>query len=296
MKKTVLLFVFILVGFLLKAQSYEFDAGYRGPDGNNHYYKLATLPTSNSSTADYLKIELNGGYWISNYKYIKEILFSNRGGFKAVLLEEKGYSGSSAGTQIEAYSQADGSVYVYLVLKNGYYHGFIQSIATNYINPIFNNNPTREYSAIGTKIFDSSTAIPSYKTDLNNNVGINTRKLTPNSKLTVAGKISCQEAGVTIDAGADFVFEENYPIRTIEEVESFVKKNKHLPEIEPAVEMEANGIDLGKMNIKLLQKIEELTLYLIEQNKRQKKLINEIDELKQKTNELEILINSLKLE
>ncbi len=90
--------------------------------------------------------------------------------------------------------------------------------------------------------------------------------------LTIAGKISSREVEVTIDAGADFVFEENYPIKNIEEVEAYIKENKHLPEIASASEMEKNGIELGEMNIKLLQKVEELTLYLIEQNKKMKKV------------------------
>lgn len=83
--------------------------------------------------------------------------------------------------------------------------------------------------------------------------------------LTVAGKILTREVNVTIDAGADFVFEDSYNLMTIEELGAFVKKNMCLPGINPAIEMEANGADLGKLNIKLLQKIEELTLYTIQQ-------------------------------
>ena len=98
------------------------------------------------------------------------------------------------------------------------------------------------------------------------NVGIGTN--TPDSKLTVAGKIHSQEVKVTIDAGADFVFENSYNLPTLEDVEQFIIKNKHLPEIASAKEMEKNGIHLAEMNIKLLQKIEELTLYTIEQQKK----------------------------
>ncbi|HHH50252.1 MAG TPA: hypothetical protein ENK52_04660 [Saprospiraceae bacterium] len=68
----------------------------------------------------------------------------------------------------------------------------------------------------------------------------------------------------------------------MEEVESFVVANKHLPEIPSAVEAVENGIDLGEMDAKLLQKIEELTLYLIEQNKEMKKMKEEIAALKAK--------------
>lgn len=68
-------------------------------------------------------------------------------------------------------------------------------------------------------------------------------------------------------SGADFVFEEGYKLRSLSETEQFIKLNKHLPEIETAAEMKENGVRLGELNTKLLQKIEELTLYMIEQGK-----------------------------
>ena len=100
----------------------------------------------------------------------------------------------------------------------------------------------------------------------NGNVGIGTTN--PSSKLTVAGNINSREVKVSVDAGADFVFEKDYNLLSLQEVEKFVTENKHLPEIASAKEMQKEGIHLSEMNIKLLQKIEELTLYVIEQNKR----------------------------
>ena len=97
------------------------------------------------------------------------------------------------------------------------------------------------------------------------NVGIGTT--TPDSKLTVAGNIHAQEVKVTINAGADFVFENDYNLPSLESIEKYVKENKHLPEIASEKEMQANGLLLAEMNIKLLQKIEELTLYTIGQQK-----------------------------
>lgn len=86
-------------------------------------------------------------------------------------------------------------------------------------------------------------------------------------QLSVKGKIRAEE--VKVETGwADFVFEEDYNLRTLEEVENFIKENKHLPEIPSAEEVAKNGVNVGQMESKLLQKIEELTLYIIEQNKR----------------------------
>ncbi|WP_428231954.1 hypothetical protein [Flavobacterium sp.] len=97
------------------------------------------------------------------------------------------------------------------------------------------------------------------------NLGIGT--LTPTSKLTVAGNITSREVKVTVDAGADFVFENDYNLPSLEYVDQFIKENKHLPEIASAKEMKQDGINLSEMNIKLLQKIEEMTLYMIEMKK-----------------------------
>ncbi|KQW99229.1 tail fiber protein [Flavobacterium sp. Root420] len=111
---------------------------------------------------------------------------------------------------------------------------------------------------------------PSYsspdKLYINGNVGIGTTN--PTSKLTVAGNINSREVKVTVDAGADFVFENDYNLPSLDAVDKFIKENKHLPEIASADEMKKEGINLSEMNIKLLQKIEEMTLYMIEQNKK----------------------------
>ncbi len=104
------------------------------------------------------------------------------------------------------------------------------------------------------------------------NIGIGTT--TPDYKLDVNGTIRAKEIVVNLNEGADFVFEEDYALRPLKEVHEFIQTNKHLPEIPSAANMVANGLDMGEFQIKLLQKIEELTLYIIEQEKRIMKLEN----------------------
>ena len=102
----------------------------------------------------------------------------------------------------------------------------------------------------------------------NGNVGIGT--LTPQNKLDVAGTIRCTEVKVEALPWADFVFHPSYKLRSLGEVEQFIKANNHLPEIPTAKEVKENGVGLGEMNAKLLQKVEELTLYIIQKDKENK--------------------------
>lgn len=104
-------------------------------------------------------------------------------------------------------------------------------------------------------------------------------------KLDVNGTIRAKEIKVNLD-GADFVFEKDYKLMPLNELEEFVKKQKHLPEIAPAKKMEEDGADLGNLNSKLLQKMEEMTLYIIEQNKRLDQQNQELKVLKEEIEKL----------
>ncbi len=99
----------------------------------------------------------------------------------------------------------------------------------------------------------------------NGNVGIGT--FNPTYKLAVNGNIRAKEIKVETSNWPDYVFEKSYTLPTLEETEKYIKEKGHLPGIPSAQEVKTNGIDLGEMNARLLQKIEELTLHVIEQNK-----------------------------
>ncbi|MEO9510617.1 MAG: hypothetical protein ABJN84_07125 [Flavobacteriaceae bacterium] len=107
-------------------------------------------------------------------------------------------------------------------------------------------------------------------------VGIGTT--TPDSQLTVKGDIHAEEVKVDLSVpGPDYVFKEDYDLKSLEEVQNYINKKGHLPNIPSAQEMEENGIQLGEMNMKLLEKIEELTLYILQQEKRLRNLENNSD-------------------
>jgi hypothetical protein len=113
----------------------------------------------------------------------------------------------------------------------------------------------------------------------NGSVGIATSDPDPTYKLSVNGSIRSKE--VKVEANwSDFVFEKDYELPTLEEVEQHIAQKGHLPEIPSEEDVTENGVNLGEMDAKLLQKIEELTLYLIEQNK-QLKSQNEQNQIQQ---------------
>lgn len=117
-------------------------------------------------------------------------------------------------------------------------------------------------------------------------VGIGT--MNPDEKLTVKGTIHAEEVKVDLSVpGPDYVFEEDYNLRSLKETETYIQANKHLPEVPSAKEMEVNGIQLGEMNMLLLKKIEELTLHLIEKDHQVSELQKQIIILSKKVNELE---------
>jgi hypothetical protein len=118
----------------------------------------------------------------------------------------------------------------------------------------------------------------------NGNVSIGTTSIT-NYRLNVWGRVRAHEIVVNT-TGADFVFEEDYTLRPLSEVEAFIKANKHLPEIPSAKEMQEDGVGVSELQTKLLQKIEELTLYMIEQNKQLAELKNENIEIRKENQEL----------
>lgn len=158
------------------------------------------------------------------------------------------------------YSVAKGGwlEYCYLNLTTGNYEmrsGVANAEFKNTGNILFNNT-----GAIG--IGTGAVAIPA---------GV---------KLAINGKLNAKEVEVTLSGWSDFVFDEDYKLKPLNEVERFIKENKHLPDVPSAKEVMQNGTNLGEMDAILLQKIEELTLYVID-------LKNENDILKQKISSFE---------
>jgi hypothetical protein len=104
-------------------------------------------------------------------------------------------------------------------------------------------------------------------------------------KMAIGGGIITEKVRVATNGTtfwADFVFDPNYKLRPLSEVAQFIKINKHLPEMPSTADVNKNGIDVAETQALLLQKVEELTLYVIEQNKKIKQLEGKVKRLSHK--------------
>jgi hypothetical protein len=117
------------------------------------------------------------------------------------------------------------------------------------------------------------------------NVGIGT--INPLYKLAVYGTIGAQDVTVTNSGWSDYVFRPGYRLRSLSEVSQYIQTNGHLPDIPTEAEVKEKGVSLGDMQAKLLAKVEELTLHMIQADQRNDRLERENQELRERMGRLE---------
>ena len=176
----------------------------------------------------------------------------------------------------------------YYVYKNGpvSYGMKLQYSSGEFGTMIFGPNQSNRFigfGKVGSALTDDNI-LEYMRIDLDNgNVGIGTN--TPDNKLDVNGTIRAKEVKVESN-WSDFVFEENYNLPALDQVETFIKENKHLPDIPSAKQVEEEGLSMADMMKKQMQKIEELTLYLIEMKKENESQSNKIAALEKQLSDM----------
>ncbi|WP_264536557.1 hypothetical protein [Flavobacterium sp. N1736] len=177
---------------------------------------------------------------------------------------------------------------------------FVDNNFSTYSSVVISQSEFDTYKSTGSDWWIVCSFLPPFSnsgisTLENGNVGIGI--LSPKNKLDVKGTIHSQEVKVDMTGWSDFVFKKEYDLPTLEKVEKHIAEKGHLENIPSEKEVLENGINLGEMNAKLLQKIEELTLYIIQQENNNNKQSEEIDLLKKENQKFQsILERVVKLE
>ena len=279
MKRNVVFSIVFLLTSLVYGQDYRGRSIRLGSSNYvDKYYLVGSLPKTSTSVFQKLKISIIGGNWHNSTTGENEYFISTRDGIK---INQEVHGG--------AYSK-----YALLIFENGGQYDFVITPTAGY--PFFNVKSwivqdagclpveIKDYDINGKNDITKSIEVNKiFITNHFGNIGIG-KSPDNKTKLDVAGTIRASEIMVEAQT-ADFVFEDNYSLRDLNQVEEFIKENKHLPDIPSAAEMEALGVNIAEMNKLLLQKIEELTLYVIQQNQALKEKEKRLCEIERKLNE-----------
>lgn len=207
------------------------------------------------------------GFWFPSGAMESRI--SNRGVHGIVQIEANTFTGGAAGAKIVARFEDD--EITFFGTETGKVG--INTSAPNALldvrgDAIFNDDMSDKDFRIESDGLDDIFFVDASA----NAIGIGTRTagdLNDGYILNVDGKVRCEELKVYLQSNwGDYVFEEDYQLKPLEEVETYIKENHHLPEVPKAEELEENGMHVSEMLTLQMKKIEELTLYIIEQGKR----------------------------
>jgi|WetSurSiteA1Bulk_404760.scaffolds.fasta_scaffold02218_2 hypothetical protein len=218
--------------------------------------------------------------WVNNTTYIYYSAGNVGIGLTTAPLEKLQINGSVRGNISGALRISTGNGYIDLGPQNTSY-AHIQTDRDKF----FMNKPLYlsdgKLSTYNTSNLYLQTNSTNRLVILNSNgyVGIGTTN--PTSMLTVNGAIKAERVDIITDVPtSDFVFEKDYNLMNLQDVEAYIRNNKHLPEVPSASEFSEKGYSVGQMDDLLLRKVEQLTLYIIAQNKRIEALENELKALK----------------
>ncbi|MEP5341899.1 MAG: hypothetical protein ABJQ50_19455, partial [Algibacter sp.] len=265
MKKAIIILIAIsILPYVALAQGLY---GTSYPTNGSTYYGFESADGSSSSYSSYFGYRA-GKSSIGNYNIgIGRSAGADADGNYNVYVgyfSGEGTSGSGntfLGADTGEYSNGDNNVYI------GDSSGFVTTGSNN----IFIGYYLGGFQTVSNTLYIDSNNTPNpliygkFDTD---QVGINTNYVPSDYTFAVNGKMITEEVLVQLrTVWPDYVFENNYNLPTLTEVEFHIKENGHLQNIPSATEVEEHGILLGDMNAKLLQKIEELTLYTIQQQK-----------------------------
>jgi hypothetical protein len=275
-----------------------------GGGGNMHFcYNSTNLSESQAAITSEHGLFVNSGITVSDMQYYTEpkanIYVVQDGTYNEVAAEYE----TKLGGRIFFVPKLNGSAFNQMTMQNDV--GIFWSNTTNQSTEggrflIAPHNSSTELSSFMAMLHNGNVGIgihePKARLDVKSSMQISgwtegysfavesitddiVFAISPSGETKIASKLWAQEVEVVADVWSDFVFSESYNLKPLKEVEDFITANKHLPDVPSEQEIKEDGLNLGEMDAILLQKIEELTLYIIEQDKKIDELNGRIEEL-----------------
>lgn len=242
---------------------------FNGSNPTYVYVGSLTKTSTDNSNNQKLKIDLLGGDWMSSTVGETTFYISNRGGL-VINQVTTGGAGIAGNFSLQAYQNGSNTDFYLYTPATAY-----SAIAV--LSYLFDGSGTnsQQFATI-TKSYSipAGTAItplsitPIMTTDASGNISINSSNTYPQYKLAVNGAMVVTSATVKVYKNwPDYVFHKDYSLPSLNNLKTYIDQNHHLPEIPTEAEVYKNGLNLGEMDKKLVKKVEELTLYLIEKDK-----------------------------
>lgn len=268
MKKIILISILLLISLIVYSQGLDIATS----PSNTYFIYIGSLDANKDDLSNNgkLKIELYGGDHAGGVMSRTTYTIKTRYGYAI----NKEAIGGGTSNKLKAYKNKEQIDIIIMITPSWSMYNIRAWSGGTELNLSQANYDINNKIDVTSSFYMNSHFV----SDAAGNVGIGTSS--PQAKLDVRGKIIVDEVEIKVNKGADFVFDSNHKLPSLSEVETHIKENNHLPDIPSEKEMIENGVDLGEMQIKLLQKIEELTLYAIEQNKQIQRLQEENKEMK----------------
>jgi hypothetical protein len=256
-----------------KSGFFEATAPVNFPIGANDWWHLLDVRHSNLTNNYAMQF---AGSFFDQLLYFRKTNGNPAQPWSRVLTESNGTLGTNTGDNLEMlklYASVTGNASYLKILQKRFANGNDWMTASTRIQCFtdvtpqgyIDFNPPGVWEGRYGLAFGSGNGTEYMRLNANGNVGIGTDN--PQAKLAVNGDVFAKKVKVTLSGWPDYVFEKKYKLPSLAAVAAFVKQYKHLPDVPAAATIEKEGVDIGATQAVLLRKIEELTLYIIQQQK-----------------------------
>jgi hypothetical protein len=226
------------------------------------------------SITDWIEVPIaKGNDWNSNQNFALDVKMANHGAPFEIRLRRLSGSGSTC---------SGGIVYIKIETNGIYTENIFEGLSTSMTSGYLGRTSGWQFPVMQDRFANSESGM-----FIKNNGNVGIGSINPSEKLSVNGNIRAKKLIVSQQNWSDYVFYKNYKLRPLNELEKFIQQYQHLPDIPSTKNVQSKGINVGDTQALLLKKIEELTLYIIEQDKKHQKILKSFQILQDKVAQLQ---------